>query len=363
MRGDAPPLEASVSGLVIRSHLDVWLGGDAVAVGVPVGAGSLIAQVDQDVPERLDASVPREWDGVILDPGNPRGVLGAAGHEVQLWVSLSSPDGSRVWRMPRGRFQVHSWDRDGAGIRIEGRGLLQIVQDQQRDRPWAPGRPSPIAGEVTSLLATAGLDWWLDPGLSLTRRVPADFVQGEDIWAALNELLTAWPARARMGDHGQIRILPALSRDLSAPEVWWHDGEGGTVTGAPMDGTRDGTYNHVMVKVKPEGDDAAEFWVEDHIRTGPLAVGVFKKVTQKVETDAVTTRAQAELVAINELAKAGLRAKTVPVEMVPDWRVELDDVVHVKTADGLSQTGRVTGIELPLTNDVQTARVDVGVVD
>lgn len=359
---DAPPLEASATGLVVRSTVDVWYDGETVASGVPVGAGRWVAQADQDVPERVDLSVPREWSGITLDPGR-RGVLGALGHRVQVWVNLSTPDGSRRWRQPRGRFIVHDWNRDGAGVRISGRGLLQAVPDRKRARPYAPGRPSPISGEVLSLLRTCGLEGWIAPGLSVSRRVPADFVQGEDLWAALTELLTAWPARARMDGFGAIRLLPGLSQDLPSPDVWWHDGCGGTVVGAPVKGSLDGVYTHVIVKVKPEGDDAPEDVVEAWARRG--AMGVLDRVNRRsrtVESDAITTVAQAEAVAANEVARAGVRATTLPVEMVPDWRVELDDVAHVTTGDGVREVGRVTGIELPLVADGGTARVDVGVV-
>src|SRR5690625_2203630 len=94
---DGAPLAASAAGLVVRSSVDVIYGGRTVAKGVPVGGGSLICQADQDVPERVDLSLPGEWGKVTLDPGRG-GVLGALGHQVQLTVHLSTPDGSRHWR-------------------------------------------------------------------------------------------------------------------------------------------------------------------------------------------------------------------------------------------------------------------------
>lgn len=359
MRSDGPSLEAVAAGLKLESYLSVWYRGVEVARRVPVGAGVVWAQRDLDVPDRLDASIPRVWEGVTLDPG-AGGVLGALGHRVQLTVTLSTASGSHWWVQERGRFQVQDWERDGAAIRVTGHGMLRLVRDRLRARPYAPGRISPISGEVQSILGTAGVEVHVSPALSTTRRVPADFVQGEDMWAALTELVTAWPARLLPGTHGEVRILPGVTADLAAPDVSWHDGEGGTVLGAPVKGTRDGAFSHVLVKVKPEGDDVDEFVVEDWARTGPLAVGTFGWVSHKVESDAITTRAQAELVAVNELAAAGLRAEVVPVEAVPDWTVELDDVARVVTSDGMSRVGRVTGIELPLV--AGTARYDVGVV-
>ena len=119
----------------------------------------------------------------------------------------------------------------------------------------------------------------------------------------------------------------------------------------------------MIVKVSPEDDDVVVPPVEDWVRRGPLNVDTFGWVSRVIESDAVTTTAQAEAVAANELARAGVRAKTVPVEMVPDWRVELDDVAHVQTSDGVREVGRVTGIELPLVGRSDArARCDVGVV-
>src|SRR5690625_5106139 len=193
------------------------------------------------------------------------------------------------------------------------------------------------------------------------RSVPRDFVFGSDRLASVQELVTAWPARMRVDAHGVVEFLPPLSTNVSAVAVL-HDGENGTVVGALSEGDRDGAYNHVIVRVKPEGD-APEWSHEDWVRTGRLAVDTYGWVSREVESDAITQVAQAQSIAWQELAASQVRQRTLPVEAAPDWRLEVDDAVTVHTSEGGDETGLLTGVDMPLTAADGVARYDVGVID
>lgn len=358
MRSDAPPLGFVAAGLVQDTRVDVVLGGRTVAYQIPVGSGRFVAQVDQDVPERVEVSLPREWEGVNLDPATG-GALGSEGHRLHVTTTLSTPDGGGRWVVPVGRFLVHDWERDGASTRVMCDGLLRLVKDHQRAKAGGVSTLSPIRGEVMRLLAADGLEAYFDPALP-NLDVPSGFTWGVDRFASLMELVTAWPARVRATPDGRIGFFPALPSALGVPSLWWHDGVGGTVVSAPLRGDREGVFNHVVVAVTADG--VPEVTVEDRVRGGWLDPDTYGWVTLRVESDAITSRPQAEAVLGNELARAGVRGKTVPVEMAADWRAELDDVVEVKHSSGVQEWGRVTGLDLPLTMGDGAARADVGVV-
>ena len=84
---------------------------------------------------------------------------------------------------------------------------------------------------------------------------------------------------------------------------------------------------------------------------------------REVESDAITSVAQAQSIAWQELELSKTRARTIPVEGAPDWRLEVDDAVRVTTHEGVDITGRLTGVDLPLTAFDGSARYDVGVID
>lgn len=358
---DGPGTAHIASGLVFSSTVDVWLGGRATAADVKVAGGRLVGQADQDVPERMDVTLPLEWQGVSLDPAQAGSALGSDGHELALTVHLATLDGQSSWTIRPGRFQVRKWERTGAGVRLTAHGLLQKVADRLRAAPRSPHGASLLSSELARELADVGLHTRIHDGLP-GRAMPRDFVFGQDRLKSVLELVRVWPARMRVDGAGVVEFLPPLTGTLGAPVVHLHDGRGGTVVGAPSEGDREGVFNHVIVRVKPEGD-APEWNHEAWVQRGRLNVATYGWVSRVVESRAIRMLSQAQQVAAQELARSQQRARTLPVEAAADWRLELGDVVRVTTSQGVNETGRLTGIDLPLTSTDGVARYDVGVVD
>lgn len=362
MRTNAPSGEHAASGLVISSTVDVWLGGKVTALAVPVVTGRLAVQRDQSVPERLDVTLPVEWNGTVLDPGMKRSALGSDGHDLDVTVHLETLDGARRWKLPLGRFPVQSWKIEGAGVRLMAHGLLQIVADDLRAAPRSPGKVSPIAGELMRELADLGFQTRVHPGLP-ERSVPRDFVFGTDRLKSIIELVTVWPARMRVAPDGVVDFLPALSLEDVPPAVTvLHDGVDGTVVSAPSEGDREGAYNKVIVRIRPEGDAPEDAHVEE-LKQGRMAVAVYRPKAREVDVEGVRTLAQAQGIARQEVAAARVRLRTLRVEAASDWRLEVDDPVTVHTAEGVDETGLLTGVDMPLTARDGLALYDVGVID
>ena len=361
MRADAPSAEHVAAGLVVSSTVDVWHGGEVTALAVPVASGRYVAQRDQDVPERVDLTLPVEWQGTVLDPGRKRSVLGSDGHEVAVTVHLESLDGARRWDVPLGRFLVQSWNVEGAGVRVMAHGLLRRVADHLRASPRSPGSASPIAGELMRELADVGFSTRVHDDLP-SISVPRDFVFGSDRLASVQELVAAWPARMRVASDGVVEFLPPITTQTPPAVAVLHDGQGGTVVGAPSEGDREGAYNHVIVRVKPEGD-APEWSHEDHVQSGRMRPSTYGYVSREVESTVIQYVAQAQSIAWQELAASQVRHRTLPVELATDWRLELDDPVTVTTSEGVDETGLITGVDFPLTAGDGVGRIDVGVID
>lgn len=362
MRSNAPGPEHVAAGLVVSSTVSVWLGGEVTALDIPVVEGRYVVQRDEDVPDSIDVTLPGEWDGTVLDPGRKRSTLGSDGHDLAVTVHLESLDGQRRWTVPLGRFQVQVWKVDDGAVRVSADGLLRKVADDIRVSPRSPGRISPIAGELMREFADLGMETRVDPRLP-DRSVPKDFVFGTNRMESIRELVNAWPARMRVAADGVVEFLPALSIEDVPPAVTvLHDGVGGTVVGAPSEGDREGVFNRVIVRVKPEGD-APEWSHVDQITTGRLAVSTYGVKPREVESNAIKTPAQAQSIAWQELAASRVRLRTLPVEAAADWRLEVDDPVTVKTSEGVDETGLLTGVDMPLTARDGTARYNVGVID
>src|SRR5690606_1695222 len=65
VRSNAPSAEYVAAGLVVSSTVDVWHAGRVTALEVPVVSGRFVVQRDQDVPERLDVTLPVEWGALF----------------------------------------------------------------------------------------------------------------------------------------------------------------------------------------------------------------------------------------------------------------------------------------------------------
>lgn len=345
-------------GVTLRTTADILWRGDVIVRGVPVADGRLVIASTEEVPERTDRlRLPLEHDGVQLDPATRDGAVRAEGHRLRLVSHVSTRDGLTSWDIPLGTYLIRSVKRDGAALAVECTGLLRAVKDHLRAVPGGVPRETTLAVLASRLLSEDRLEVWVHDGLP-QRTAPAGMMWGEDRLDTLREIATAWPAVMRSTWDGRVGFFPVPPR-TGQPEVRWHDGVGGTVVDGVLESARDEVFNHVIVPIK-DGQDTV-YVAERTIRTGRLATSTYGFRSKRVESEAVKSAAQADLVAMAELEKAYDLAATVPVEAMPDWRVEPGDRVEVRTHTGLVVWGTVTGLDLPLTATGGAARYDVGV--
>ena len=360
MRPGPPADVIAAGGYSFTSTARLIRRGRTIADRIPITDGRVVAEGDQEIPERATPTLPLEHEGVVLDP-NRGGLVRARD---RLAVTTHIRTATESWDVPLGVFQIRQWKSGRDGLTVTAHGILRIVKQHLTATPGGVHQATPMTGLVMRLLADDGLEAVFARGLAL-RTVPPAYTWGRDRLKTLTELCEVWPAVMRATPDGRVRFSPPPSDERDKPVRQWKHKAGGTLLDAPSEGNLDGFYNHVLIPVRttPAEGEAAEgdVMVEDHIRRGPLSVQHGWESIEPAASDAVTTVAQAQAVIAAMLARAGLRAETVQATVVPDHCVDLDDLVSVELPDGRHVWGRVTGYDLPLAQSQGvTATFNVG---
>jgi hypothetical protein len=345
-------------------RIQAWRGGTLLADEVPVLSGRVTASVQQQVPERLTITVPR-FDGRGWLPRAADDPLARFGQELSVSIVVWSAVTGAQYETRIGRYLITDWDfDDSAGtIRVTAEGLLRRVADARLTSPISPRVGGTFMSEARRLLP-AGMSAGF-PGLS-DRSCPTSMEWSEDRLAALYEIADAWPARLRTDQWGQQQFLPPLP-EIPTPVITLTDGlpygglpgnQRGTVIGADRSDTREGSYNVVVARSSATDVDIQAVAQQT---TGPLAAdGPTGPVVKFWSSPLLRTKAQAQASADTMLANSLYPRRTVPVELVPDPRIDLDDPVDL-IRDGMRDWGYVVAYDLPLTVDDGAMRLDVGI--
>ena len=147
---------------------------------------------------------------------------------------------------------------------------------------------------------------------------------------------------------GGIAAYGLPSGPVTTPTVRFSElaaGDSAPIIDSVLELDREQIFNHILVPVRD-----SELVAEAVQRTGKYAVTRFGWQSLRVDSGPVGGLAQAQAMAITQLAKSLLRTVTRPVEAVPDWRVGPYAPVEVETVADGRQWGRVTGFEEPLTH-------------
>lgn len=342
-----------------ESRPSSWLGGIVLEDIVPITRGRVSWSTSQQVQAGLSCTVPRFTveDGLTVDwlPSGARSPLARYGQILDVPIS-SSGVSARL-----GRFLITDWKQDGAQISVTGAGLLQTAADDRLQAATAPRDGGTLKSEFLRLLPSY-MTAQFHPSL-VDRACPKGMEWSEDRLAALYEIADAWPARLREDSWGQIQVLPPLGPITSQPALSLTDGEGGTVIGAPVADTRNGSYNVFVARSSADGVDAQAVAT---VIGGPMdPTGDYRPVPKFFASPLLLTVNQCLSAALAMRDESVRGSRTRQVTMAPDPRIELDDPVELITDKGtrteVRDWGYVTGIDMPLTVGDGDMRVDVAV--
>lgn len=343
-----------------------WRGGSLLATDVPVLRGRVSASVSQEVPERLDLTVPRFADGTDWLPQSADAPLARFGQELSVSVTMWSAVSGAEYETRIGRYVITAWDYDdsAATISLTAKGVLHRVERARLTSPITPRTNGTLVSEARRLLP-AGVSAGFSTALT-DRACPRSMEWAEDRLGALYEIADAWPARIRTDPWGQVQFLPPLA-DVPAPVISLSDGlpyrglpgnQRGTVVGADRADDSAGAYNTVVARSSASDVDIQAVAVQT---TGPMsATGPIGPVVKFWSSPLLTDRAQAQASADTMLRNSLWPRRTVPVELVPDPRIDLDDPVEL-IRDGIRDWGYVSAYDLPLTVADGPMRLDVSV--
>ena len=363
---DGPPDEVLSGASGWRVQVASWLDGSLLNGDVPISGGNLTADRGQEVPEKLTITVPRysvvnrarfDW----LPGEDPAHPLARFGQELTVQILVASAVNGEEWDTACGRFIIQSWsEADDGSIQVEAAGTLQRISDDRITTPTSPGTGSTLVSEFQRLLPD-GFTVEFDPAL-VDRACPKSMEWTDSRIGALYDITDAWPARLRTDAAGVIQVLAPLP-DVPVPVLTWKDGERGTLVSAPRADTRDRKYNRIVAR-SDDADDPEATVIQGIVdqTEGPMAIpGPYGVVTRFYASPLLTTVAQAKQAAQTMLAAYQLPSRSVPVQIAPDPRIELEDPVQVITEDGQAWKGYITAYDMPLVIGDGEMSVTVGI--
>lgn len=333
----------------VRTRVDVWLDGELAAESVPLLAGELLANGDQQVPEAVTLSVParddtgREW--VPADPTSP---LSQHGQRLRLTYLLGRADGTEL-AVGLGWFPITSWESNGWTVELEAAGLGHALDEWKLYTPTSPPTSATFQSEARRLVeGTMPVEF--SPALA-NRAVPTSLAWQDDRLAALHQLADAWPARLYVDSDGVLTFAEPHDDEADPADITLA-AIGDVVVRASSGGTREGVYSVVVAR----GEDSTSAGrppvyavVQELDSAAPTYVERYGRVVRFFSSPLLTTAAQCQAAGRTMLDESRRAASTIPVELLPDPRITIGTRVDYLNADGELVRARVESYRLPLT--------------
>lgn len=356
---------------VLSCRVSVTLGGTVLLDNIPVITGTEEFDDGLRVPERVVVKVPRIVDGRDLIPTSASSPLAPYGQRLHVKLGVGVSGGQVEW-LDRGEYLIHDIGLDGDEITVTAVGLLALIDEARLVTPFKPTGTFTTA--LRALLEPA-VTVIVDPAVTaLDRSVPADLNQDEDRIAALQEILTAWPARAQMTPAGYLAVLPAedypTGSFLQLYNFRYRDGvlapfaNVQTVSGAI---TREGLVNTVVARGQTADGTQLQRAAYDKTPGGPTSLrSNFNPlpVPYYYFSPLLDTSERCQDAAITILRrKAGLTAQRLQMTCVPDPRFVGNDLIEYRPADSPdfdhSLFGIVERLVMPYTADSGPMQVTI----
>lgn len=336
-----------------------WLGAEVLAENIPVAGGVFTESDDQEIPERVELTVPVSAAGAWWDPGTDTlHPLARHGQRLYVVVDVANPRGDS-WEMPLGWFGIQSWKiaDDESTVSVVATGLLQLVADDTFARPEAPKAGGTLASEFRRLMS-GGLPVDISTSL-LDRACPGGFTWDEDRLAALYDIADAWPARIATNPDGTVMVLPPLGSTHESV-LTLRDGEDGVLMSAPRDDTREGVYTAVVASSSADSAASTPVSAEYQTTTGAYATDAYGVVRRRYSSPLLGSAA-ACLAAARTIAEDSQRqGRVLTVTMPPDPRIQRGDAITLVWG-GVNYRGWVQSVRLPLTVSGGAGVLTVGV--
>jgi hypothetical protein len=324
---------------------------EILAESVPIVGGSVQWVNDDTVSGSLTFQVPAEDEWVPKLTTDP---LAAYGQQLRVIAQLERPGHADVpCEIPLGWFRIESTTPDGDQLTVKARDPRVIIEHARFLAPWTTRAGETFTGVVRRMLDYM-IPVWFAPALN-DRACPVRQWDRERI-DALQDMLNAWPAIARMDEAGVMVVTPPY-QGIAIPQFAFRDGEVGTVVSAIPERDESSGFNAFVAS--GTGADGQPVWAaafvdEPHPMFYGNAItgyGPYGRRPGFYTSDLLTTTQQCQDAARAQLDKALRRqAITWKVECAPDPRVEVNDPCTLIWDGGETvRQGWVNSVQLPAT--------------
>jgi hypothetical protein len=354
----AAALSAVTRSFTMEIRAEAWLGDELLTDAIPIADGTETRDRSLAIPEQISLTVPRRDRGTNWEPTTPDHPLAAYGQQLRIGYGVDL-GGHFEW-VNRGVFLVTDSEASDDTVSVTCEGLLSLIDEAKFAGPFQPS--GTLASTCRDLVEPA-LTVMVDPALT-DRGVPVGMQWDDDRLGGLQEVLSAWPAAARVTEDGLLAIEPVTDGTGTAV-LDLTDGAGGTVIRWSGSTSRSGAYNAVVA----QGEDVtgtqisgtaydttqqSPFWFGGPF--SPLPVPYF------YSTPLLTTVAQCRAAAASMLTTLRRQAsRTLTVTCLPHPGLVHGDIVTVTTSDGLltAAPATVESLSLPYSPGEMTMTVRV----
>lgn len=341
----------------IRIRAESWLGGQLLADDIPVASATETRDASLAVPERISLTVPRRDRGFDWSPYTADHPLACYGQ--QLRIDYGVEVGRHTEWINRGWFLVDDFDTEGDEVQVTALGLLQLIDEAKFAAPFQPASGDTLAS-LTRALVEPALTAVIDSALT-DRSVPLGMQWDEDRLGALTEVLTAWPADARVTEDGILMVEPLVETGAAVFEL--SEGVDGTVVRWQGAGSRDGACNAVVAVGEDLTGNQIQGVAYDTAPGSPLRYGgSFNPlpVPHKTQSPLLRTITECKASAAATLQKLRRSAsRRLTVTMLPHPGLMTGDIVSVTGAGLTSQLCVIDALTLPYSTEAMTLTVRV----
>lgn len=322
-----------------------WLGDEDLGlVPVVTGTWQIRESADDTVPGEVTFSVPNlpEWRAA----GVPDHPLAQFGQQVEVRVGSMVQGWERPELLGQGRFRITDVIPNGEVIDVRARGLMCLVEQARFLAPFTAAKSSGRQAVITKILQ----------GILPVAFEVADETFPGGTWDreridALYEVAQGWPARVWVDETGTVVVSPIWSDTLSAADLEVLDGPGGSLIEVSPAPAAASAFNAYVVSTVPEGDEAPVSG-QATLSSGPMRWGGPYGYVPGFYASPVLkpVRSQLTAVARSLVERARRRAETMTIAALPDARVQVGDVVRVRSQrQGVDRLARVTQRQLTRT--------------
>jgi hypothetical protein len=298
--------------------------GTLLAENIPIGGGSVRAQLQSRVTRTASFTASDEWFPVLTsDPLSPAQAI------VTIEAGIAYPTGEpEMFEIFTGRVYNARRARNGQ-VTFRADDLAADVVAADFEQPVNSQFGASTVAEIERLILD-GYEWATFGDHQVTDTTVPRLSWDDDRGKALDDLATALEGRWFALGNGDFVVRQYAYTDPD-PVLWITDGPTGTLTGAETEVTADGAYNSVVVLAERlDGGDPIRVVERNELTSSPYRYGGnFNKRVKKVRVQTALTFADAQRVARSQLAAASALTRQWQLTMSPDMTLEPADVIGV----------------------------------